>query len=127
MQWSIEDTPGHVINFLQGHPWEKPDDMRKGSPLFAVDKVRTPTLFHVGGNDERCPPGHQKAMYRALHEYLNVPCELVVYPGEGHGLTKYESRKAKMEWDIAWFKRHLLGEATEPPPRKPADRVSLGD
>jgi dipeptidyl aminopeptidase/acylaminoacyl peptidase len=34
--------------------------------------------------------------------------ELVVYPGEGHGLSTYENRLAKMEWDLKWFETHLL-------------------
>jgi hypothetical protein len=33
----------------------------------------------------------------------------LVYPGEPHGLTKYKHRKAKMEWDLAWFDRYLRG------------------
>lgn len=40
-----------------------------------------------------------------------MPVELVVYPGEGHGLTKYKNRKAKMEWDLAWFERYLGSQA----------------
>ncbi|MCZ6681850.1 MAG: S9 family peptidase [Planctomycetota bacterium] len=110
MQWSIEDTPGHVVNFQKGFPWTRVREMREASPLFAVDRVKTPTLFHVGGDDARCPPAHQRAMFRALDHYLGVPTQLVVYPGEGHGLTKYANRKAKMEWDAAWFDRHLLGK-----------------
>ena len=39
--------------------------------------------FNVGGNDDRCPPGHSRMLYRALKEYVNVSTELVVYPGEG--------------------------------------------
>jgi dipeptidyl aminopeptidase/acylaminoacyl peptidase len=39
---------------------------------YDLGKVRTPTLIHVGGNDERCPPGHSRMLYRALREYLHV-------------------------------------------------------
>jgi hypothetical protein len=35
---------------------------------------------------------------------------LVVYSGEPHGLTKMSNRRAKMEWDLAWFGRYLKGE-----------------
>jgi dipeptidyl aminopeptidase/acylaminoacyl peptidase len=48
-------------------------------------------------------------LYRALKEYVNVPTELIVYPGEGHTLTKFRNRQAKMEWDLAWLNRHVLG------------------
>jgi len=107
IQWGTEDTPGHVINFMEGLPWEKPDHYRAGSPIYDLHKVKTPTLIHVGGNDPRVPPAHSRALYRALRHYLDVPTELVVYPGEGHGLSTHENRLAKMEWDLAWFERYL--------------------
>ncbi len=108
IQWGIEDTPGHVVNFMEGLPWEKSDHYRESSPLYNLDKVQTPTLIHVGGEDPRVPVAHSRALYRALYHYLNVPVELVVYPGEGHGLSTYENRLAKMEWDLKWFETHLL-------------------
>jgi dipeptidyl aminopeptidase/acylaminoacyl peptidase len=110
LQWSIEDTPGHVINFMQGLPWARADAYRAGSPLFQLHRVETPTLIHVGENDQRVPAAHAQALFRALKHYLHVPTELVIYPGEGHGLTTYQNRKAKMEWDLAWFERYLRGE-----------------
>lgn len=114
MQWSIEDTPGHVINFSGGLPWEKAGEtMHRTSPLYDVENVTTPTLIHVGENDERVPAEHSRALFRALHHYLGVPSELVVYPGEGHGLTKYSHRKAKINWDQRWFEHYVLDQKTE--------------
>ena len=52
-------------------------------------------------------------LYRGLKEYTDVPTVLLVYPGAGHGLTVYNHRKAKMEWDLAWFEKYLLGETDE--------------
>jgi len=109
IQWGLEDTPGHVINYMQGLPWERPEHYQAGSPLYGLDRVTTPTLIHVGGSDPRVPPAHSRALYRALYHYLDVPVELVVYPNEPHGLTTYENRLAKMEWDLAWFEKYLLG------------------
>lgn len=114
IQWGIEDTPGHVINYMQSLPWEDPAAYRKGSPYYNLDKVKTPTLIHVGENDARVPSAHSRTLFRALHRYLQIPTELVIYPGEGHGLTTYEHRKAKMEWDIAWFGRYIRGETKAP-------------
>ncbi len=107
IQWCTEDTPGHVINYMSGAlPWSNPEAYRHGSPMYELDKVKTPTLIHVGGDDPRVPPAHSRALYRALRHYLHVPTELIVYPGEGHGLTTYTNRKAKMKWDLAWFCRY---------------------
>lgn len=108
IQWGAEDTPGHVINYTQGLPWEKPEVYKHSSPVYGLGKVKTPTLIHVGGNDSRCPPAHSRALYRALKFYVDVPTELVVYPGEGHGLRKYKNRRAKMYWDLAWFDKYIL-------------------
>ena len=107
LQWATEDTPGHVINFMQGLPWQVPEAYQAGSPVYQLDRVRTPTLIHVGGSDPRVPPAHSRALYRALRHYLDVPVELVVYPGEGHGLSTRANRLAKVRWDLAWFERYL--------------------
>jgi hypothetical protein len=29
------------------------------------------------------------------------------YPGEPHGLGKMTHRRAKMEWDLAWFEKYV--------------------
>lgn len=109
MQWALEDTPGHVINFMQGQPWEKPEAYMAASPLYGLAGARTPTLVHVGEHDARVPPAHAHALFRALDAYLDVPVELVVYPDAGHGLKKLSQRKAKVAWDHAWLERWVLG------------------
>src|SRR5262249_2298633 len=110
MEWGIEDEPAFPLVFDQGPPWSKPDAYRRTSPIFQFDRVKTPTLFHVGGSDRSCPPENSRILSRALAEYLNVPSELLVYPGEPHGLGSYQSRNAKMTWDLAWFGRYIKGE-----------------
>ncbi len=107
LQWAAEDTPGHVINFQEGFPWNKPAEMQAASPLYRADKITTPTIIHVGENDPRCPPAHSKALFRALHEYIKTPTELVVYPNTGHSPTTYKNRKAKLDWDMGWFDKYL--------------------
>jgi dipeptidyl aminopeptidase/acylaminoacyl peptidase len=106
-EWGFNDEPAYPKVFKQGHPWETPEVYKKTSPTYQLQYVKTPTLIHVGGNDVRCPPGHSRMLHRALHEYLKVPTELVVYPGEPHGLGRLSNRIAKMEWDLAWFEKYL--------------------
>ncbi|MGB0717156.1 MAG: S9 family peptidase [Phycisphaerae bacterium] len=110
LQWAMEDTPGHVINYMQALPWENVQAFLHGSPMYRLDKVSTPTLIHVGENDERVPAAHAQALYRALMHYLDIPTELIVYPGAGHGLSTYQHRLAKMKWDLAWFEKYLVGD-----------------
>ena len=113
MEWGANDEPAYAIAFKKGFPWNQSELYKKTSPTYALDKVRTATLIHVGGSDDRCPPGHSRMLYRALKEYVKVPTELLVYPGEPHGLTKYSNRKAKMEWDLAWFDKYILGKSAK--------------
>jgi dipeptidyl aminopeptidase/acylaminoacyl peptidase len=106
-EWGFNDEPAYPIVLKRGLPWQQAGLYRKSSPTYGLGNVTTPTLIHVGGADERCPPGHSRMLYRALREYQKVPTELIVYTGEPHGLSKLSNRKAKMEWDLAWFKKYL--------------------
>ena len=114
IQWGTEDTPGHVVNYMSGKlPWEFPAEYVESSPLYELNKTETPTLIHVGAADARVPPEHSKTLYRSLFNYLDVPAELIVYPGEPHGLQRREHRAAKMAWDHAWFEKYLKGGGGE--------------
>ena len=108
IQWGEEDTPGHVINYMQALPWENPQEFIDASPLFHFSKdIKTATIIHVGENDPRVPPSHSKTLHRALKHYIKAPTELIIYPGEEHSLTRYKHRLAKMMWDHAWFNKYL--------------------
>ena len=106
-EWGFNDEPAYPVVFKKGAPWETPEIYRATSPTYGIGNVTTPTIVHVGGADERCPPGHSRMLYRALREYRKVPTELVVYTGEPHGLTKLSNRRAKMEFDLAWFGKYV--------------------
>ncbi|MCB2199130.1 S9 family peptidase [bacterium] len=111
VQFLEEDTPGHVINFAEGLPWENPEEYQKASPLYSLKPgIKTAVLIHVGENDPRVPVTHSKGLHRVLYRYLDVPVELVIYPGAGHNLTKYTHRLAKVQWDHAWMDRYVLGK-----------------
>jgi len=111
MQWGEEDTPGHVVNYCMALPWENPDNYRKASPLYDLKPgITTAVLIHQGAEDPRVPATQSKALHRALYYYLDVPCELILYPGAQHGLSTYQHRLAKMKWDHAWFDKYLMGK-----------------
>jgi dipeptidyl aminopeptidase/acylaminoacyl peptidase len=109
MEWGANDEPAYAMVFKQGLPWTNATQYHKASSTYDLGKVRTPTLIHVGANDERCPPAQSRMLYRALKEYVKVPTELIVYPNEAHGLAKMSNRRAKMEWDLAWLDKYVLG------------------
>ena len=61
-EWGFNDEPAYPMVFKKGLPWETPDIYRKTSPTYGLGNVKTPTLIHVGGSDERCPPGHSRML-----------------------------------------------------------------
>lgn len=107
MEWGINDEPAYPRVLKKGLPWEVPQTYHSSSPTYGLGRISTPTIIHVGGNDVRCPPEHSRMLYRAMREYVKVPAELIVYPNEPHGLSKYSHRLAKMQWDLAWFEKYL--------------------
>lgn len=114
VEWCTMDTPGFEVNFSGGHPWEAAGAMDAASPLRRLGRVRTPTLIHTGSGDERVPPHNGRALHRALHDCLGVPSQLVVYPGASHRLMRRSHRAAKMAWDHAWFRAHVLETPPHP-------------
>ena len=113
IEWGLEDTPGHVINFNRGLPWERTEAYLKASPAYNLGKVTTPTIIHVGEQDERVPAAHAKTLYRALKDYSKTPTVLLTYPNAGHGLMLSDHRKGKLEWDVKWFEKYLPVKSAE--------------
>jgi len=67
------------------------DFLLEVSPLTHIDRIRAPLLLVHGANDPRVPLTEAEQLHAALSE-RGVPCELVVYPDEGHGLAKLANR-----------------------------------
>jgi dipeptidyl aminopeptidase/acylaminoacyl peptidase len=65
--------------------------LEQASPLTHVDRIRAPLFIIHGANDPRVPVSEARQIHRVLTEN-GVPCELLVYPDEGHGLLKLANR-----------------------------------
>lgn len=100
-----------------GHPWKNVDLWIKFSyPFFKADRITTPTLFLGGQNDFNVPILGSEQLYQAL-KTLNVPTQLVVYPGQNHGLTRVPYLRDRLERYLAWYAKYLQ-------PAKPAAPVT---
>jgi len=90
-----------------GPPWKDPELwIRFSYPFFHADRIHTPTLFLGGEKDFNVPILGSEQMYQAL-KTLNVPTQLVVYPGQNHGLTKIAFQRDRYERYLAWYERYL--------------------
>lgn len=90
-----------------GPPWRSRDLWIKLSyPFFGADKITTPTLFMGGEADFNVPVIGGQQMYQALRE-LGVPTQLVIYPGQYHGLTLPSFVRDRLQRYVAWYDRYL--------------------
>jgi dipeptidyl aminopeptidase/acylaminoacyl peptidase len=99
-----------------GLPWKDVTPYLKLSyPFLHADRIKTPTLFLCGEKDFNVPLINSEQMYQALRS-LGVETELVIYPGQYHGINKPSYQRDRLERYVAWFDRYLKGGATSGSP-----------
>src|SRR6267154_608912 len=90
-----------------GVPWKNPEAWTRLSfPFLHADKIVTPTLFLGGDKDFNVPLLNSEQMYQALKS-LGRDTQLIIYPGQFHGLSKPSYIKDRYERYLAWFGAHL--------------------
>ncbi|MEZ4649918.1 MAG: S9 family peptidase [Candidatus Eisenbacteria bacterium] len=97
------------FGFVQ--PWKNPMHYLRRSPLFYLDKMKTPTLIEHQEEDHRCPIDQGEQLWSALKS-KGVPCEFVRYPAEPHGMSRMgrpDRRIDRIERISAWLDRWLNG------------------
>ena len=87
---------------------EDRDFLEQASPLNRVDDIRAPLFVIHGANDPRVPLSEAEQIAKAL-EKRGVPCQLLVYPDEGHGLAKRANRLDAYPQAFAFLRVHLAG------------------
>ncbi len=108
-QLSMYGSDMYIVQYDNelGPPWRSPEAWMKVSyPFFKADKIRTPTLFLGGEKDFNVPIAGGEQMYQALRS-LGVPTQLVVYPGETHGIQRPSYVRDRLERYLSWYNRYL--------------------
>jgi dipeptidyl aminopeptidase/acylaminoacyl peptidase len=112
--WGNDDSAADDEFILGGPPWQNPERCRGEAAIFQIDRVRTPTLMVAGADDIRVPVLESYLMERALHR-LNVPSELLIFPGEGHSLDKNPWHgKIKVQQELKWLEEYGGVSASAP-------------
>jgi dipeptidyl aminopeptidase/acylaminoacyl peptidase len=102
-------TDQYVREYTQelGVPWKHLDAwLRVSSPFLRADRIVTPTLFMGGDLDFNVPLQNSEQMYQALRS-LGVESQLVIYPGQYHGLTRPSFLADRMQRYLDWYGGHL--------------------
>jgi dipeptidyl aminopeptidase/acylaminoacyl peptidase len=92
-----------------GAPWVEGNVekyLKMSYPFLHADRIKTPTQFMVGEKDFNVPAAGSEQMYQALRS-LNVPTELLIYPGQYHGFTQPSFIKDRFERYYTWFDKYL--------------------
>jgi dipeptidyl aminopeptidase/acylaminoacyl peptidase len=98
LQWELE----------LGLPWANREAWERLSPFNAIEKIVTPTLVMGGEDDWNVPILNSEQLYQALRR-LGRETQLVVYPGQPHGLRVPSYQKDRLERYLAWYGKYVKG------------------
>jgi dipeptidyl aminopeptidase/acylaminoacyl peptidase len=80
--------------------------LEAASPMRSVEAMRAPLFVIHGQNDPRVPVGETIQMTKALKE-RGIPCELVVYDDEGHGLARLKNKLDAYPKAFSFLERYV--------------------
>ncbi|MBC6449979.1 S9 family peptidase [Actinokineospora xionganensis] len=106
---SFEGTSDIGWWFAEAYCGTDPDALKAMSPLTHAAKIDMPIALVHSEHDYRCPLEQAQRMFVRLRRN-GVPAEMLIFPGEGHELTRSgqpRHRKQRFEAVLEWFGRHL--------------------
>jgi dipeptidyl aminopeptidase/acylaminoacyl peptidase len=109
LQLTMYGTDQYVVHYdaEMGPPWKSQDLWLKVSyPFFHADRIKTPTLFMGGDKDFNVPIAGVEQMYQALRG-MNVDTQLIVYPGQHHGISTPSYVRDRLTRWVAWYDKYL--------------------
>jgi dipeptidyl aminopeptidase/acylaminoacyl peptidase len=101
------NIPRWALWFLDNaDPEQTGNQLHTRSPVLHASKARTPTLLTAGAKDRATPTGQAREFYQALIGH-GVDSELVIYPGEGHGVSRFPAVTDYLTRLVTWFERYM--------------------
>jgi dipeptidyl aminopeptidase/acylaminoacyl peptidase len=86
--------------------------MKRQSPLYSADKIKTPLMVVQGANDPRVNKREADQIVIALRD-RNYPVEYLVAPDEGHGFARPVNNSAMIAAAERFMAKHLGGRYQE--------------
>ena len=103
-QFQYEKTQSRIGANL----WERPDLYIKNSPLFELNKVKTPIVIMSNDADDAVPWYQGIEMFTAMRR-LAKPIWMLVYNNEAHNLVERKNRKDIQIREQQFFDHYLKG------------------
>ncbi len=82
------------------------DKLWERSAIRYANRVKTPTMFVHGENDNDVPIAEAEQFYIALRD-VGVETIMVRYPREGHGIRETGHTIDMIERSVSWYERHF--------------------
>ena len=105
-QWGTSDGIYHREVGNGGPVWEQGEIWRKQNPIRYAAKFKTPMLMTVGEQDFRVPLNNTLENW-SVHQRLQIPSKLIVFPDANHWILKGEDNKFFVSEVQAWLKKWL--------------------
>jgi len=124
----IETIPPYWSTFIAvehrrvGNPQTEAEFLKSRSPLFRVDRIKSPILIAHGANDPRVKQAESEQIVEAMTR-KEIPYEYLLFPDEGHGFAKPENRLRFYAVAERFLARHLGGRSE---PEGPTTADSAG-
>ncbi|WP_224489322.1 prolyl oligopeptidase family serine peptidase [Robertkochia flava] len=109
-------------SYFGGAPWDNTNGNTYNenyilkSPLFEMEKVKTPTIIFHGSEDRAVPRDQGWEYYRALQQIGQAPVRFLWFPGQRHGLAKITHQLRKMKEELRWIDTYLFEKVPEENP-----------
>ena len=87
-------------------PLSDPEFLESISPIYLVDRIRTPVLIAHGKNDPRVPVYEAEQLYDEMKK-RGQEAELLIFDDEGHGFRKEANRIVFYTRLADFFEKHL--------------------
>ncbi|MCD9126482.1 S9 family peptidase [Luteimonas sp. C4P040a] len=100
------------LRFLRRTHGTNATEWTASSPARRAGEVKIPVYLAAGARDERTPPEQTELMNRALIAAGNAPEGMIIQSGEMHGFYDEKARVNLYTEMLAFFSRHIGGQAT---------------
>lgn len=105
-QWGTSDVIWGRELMNGGAPWVPTKTWKEQNPMRFAANFKTPMLLTVGENDFRVPINNTLENW-SIHQRLQIPSKLIVFPGENHWILNPDNSKFHYQEVGNWLARYL--------------------
>ena len=105
-QWGTSDVIWGRELMNGGAPWVPTKTWKEQNPMRFAANFKTPMLLTVGENDFRVPINNTLENW-SIHQRLQIPSKLIVFPGENHWILNPDNSKFHYQEIANWLATYL--------------------